>query len=70
VTVREFRRFMKATAHVSAAERGPQLSDYPDADREHTSRREMLPLSRSSDLVTLTDLRRTPGTGVRRVTLA
>jgi formylglycine-generating enzyme len=32
VTVREFRRYVKATAHVTAAERAPQLSDYPDAD--------------------------------------
>jgi formylglycine-generating enzyme required for sulfatase activity len=32
VTVREFRRFVKATAHVTAAEHAPQLSDYPDAD--------------------------------------
>lgn len=32
VTVREFRRFVKSTAHVTAAERAPKLSDYPDAD--------------------------------------
>jgi formylglycine-generating enzyme required for sulfatase activity len=34
VTVREFRRFVKATGHVSAAERAPDRADYPDADTE------------------------------------
>ena len=32
VTVAEFRRFVKATGHVTVAERAPDPSDYPDAD--------------------------------------
>ena len=32
VTVAEFRRFVKATGHVSVAERTPHAADYPDAD--------------------------------------
>src|SRR5688572_22640595 len=32
VTVSEFRRFVKATGHVTVAERTPDPSDYPDAD--------------------------------------
>src|SRR6476660_5363203 len=34
VTVAEFRRFVKATGHVTLAERAPAASDYPDADAE------------------------------------
>jgi formylglycine-generating enzyme required for sulfatase activity len=34
VTVAEFRRFVKATGHVTEAERGPDAADYPDADPE------------------------------------
>src|SRR5262245_66099563 len=34
VTVAEFRRFVKATGHLTWAERAPEQSDYPDADRE------------------------------------
>ena len=32
VTVREFRRFVKATGHVTTAERAPEREHYPDAD--------------------------------------
>ena len=32
VTVAEFRRFVKATGYVTAAERAPEAADYPDAD--------------------------------------
>jgi formylglycine-generating enzyme required for sulfatase activity len=32
VTVAEFRRFVKATGHVTVAERAPERADYPDAD--------------------------------------
>src|SRR5215218_8767215 len=32
VTVAEFRRFVKATGHVTAAELAPEASDYPGAD--------------------------------------
>jgi formylglycine-generating enzyme len=32
VTVAEFRRFVKATGHVTVAERAPEAADYPDAD--------------------------------------
>jgi formylglycine-generating enzyme required for sulfatase activity len=32
VTVAEFRRFVKATAHVTWAEQAPRAEDYPDAD--------------------------------------
>src|SRR5690349_8566379 len=32
VTVAEFRRFVKATGHVTIAERAPDPADYPDAD--------------------------------------
>ena len=32
VTVAEFRRFVKATGHVTVAERGLEPADYPDAD--------------------------------------
>jgi formylglycine-generating enzyme required for sulfatase activity len=32
VTVAQFRRFVKATAHVTSAERAPLAADYPDAD--------------------------------------
>ncbi len=32
VTVAAFRRFVKATGHVTVAERAPQAADYPDAD--------------------------------------
>jgi sulfatase modifying factor 1 len=32
VTVTEFRRFVKATGHVTVAERAPDRADYPDAD--------------------------------------
>ena len=32
VTVAEFRRFVKATGHVTVAERPPDPADYPDAD--------------------------------------
>ena len=32
VTVAEFRRFVKATGHVTVAERQPRAADYPDAD--------------------------------------
>jgi formylglycine-generating enzyme len=32
VTVAEFRRFVKATGHVTLAERPPDAADYPDAD--------------------------------------
>jgi formylglycine-generating enzyme len=32
VTVAEFRRFVKATGHVTVAERVPDAADYPDAD--------------------------------------
>ena len=32
VTVAEFRRFVKATGHVTGAERPPDAADYPDAD--------------------------------------
>src|SRR6476646_10719212 len=32
VTVAEFRRFVKATGHVTWAERAPVAEDYPDAD--------------------------------------
>ena len=32
VTVAEFRRFVKATGHVTWAERAPAADDYPDAD--------------------------------------
>jgi formylglycine-generating enzyme required for sulfatase activity len=32
VTVAEFRRFVKETGHVTAAERPPVPDDYPDAD--------------------------------------
>jgi formylglycine-generating enzyme len=32
VTVAEFRRFVKATGHVTSAERTPDPTDYPDAD--------------------------------------
>jgi formylglycine-generating enzyme required for sulfatase activity len=34
VTVAEFRRFVKATGHVTWAERAPASDDYPDADLE------------------------------------
>jgi formylglycine-generating enzyme required for sulfatase activity len=34
VTVAEFRRFVKATGHVTWAEQAPEAVDYPDADRE------------------------------------
>ena len=34
VTVAEFRRFVKATGHVTNAERTPDADDYPDADPE------------------------------------
>src|SRR4051794_41150516 len=34
VTVAEFRRFVKATGHVTLAERAPEASHYPDADPE------------------------------------
>jgi len=34
VTVAEFRRFVKATGHVTWAERAPEAADYPDADPE------------------------------------
>jgi formylglycine-generating enzyme required for sulfatase activity len=34
VTVAEFRRFVKATGHVTWAEQPPLASDYPDADPE------------------------------------
>jgi formylglycine-generating enzyme len=34
VTVAEFRRFVKATGHVTWAERAPAAEDYPDADPE------------------------------------
>ena len=34
VTVAEFRRFVKATGHVTVAERPPDPSQYPDADPE------------------------------------
>jgi len=34
VTVAEFRRFVKATGHVTMAERAPEAGDYPDADPE------------------------------------
>src|SRR3954467_5253202 len=34
VTVAEFRRFVKATGHVTWAERAPAADDYPDADAE------------------------------------
>src|SRR6185503_10755211 len=32
VTVREFRRFVRATGHVTTAERAPEAADYPDVD--------------------------------------
>ncbi len=32
VTVAEFRRFVKATGHVTVAERAPDAADFPDAD--------------------------------------
>jgi formylglycine-generating enzyme required for sulfatase activity len=32
VTVAEFRRFVKATGHVTVAERTPERAEYPDAD--------------------------------------
>src|SRR5262249_40483701 len=32
VTVAEFRRFIKATGHVTTAEQAPNAADYPDAD--------------------------------------
>ncbi len=32
VTVAEFRRFVKATGHVTWAEQAPEAADYPDAD--------------------------------------
>jgi formylglycine-generating enzyme required for sulfatase activity len=32
VTVAEFRRFVKATGHVTVAERAPEAADFPDAD--------------------------------------
>jgi formylglycine-generating enzyme required for sulfatase activity len=34
VTVEAFRRFAKATGHVTVAERQPERADYPDADPE------------------------------------
>jgi len=34
VTVAEFRRFVKATGHVTSAEHAPNPADYPDADPE------------------------------------
>ena len=34
VTVAEFRRFVKATGHVTWAEQAPVAEDYPDADPE------------------------------------
>jgi formylglycine-generating enzyme required for sulfatase activity len=34
VTVAEFRRFVKATGHVTWAEQAPQAKDYPDAEPE------------------------------------
>ena len=34
VTVAEFRRFVKATGHVTWAEQAPKADDYPDADPE------------------------------------
>src|SRR3954453_21643348 len=34
VTVAEFRRFVKATDHVTMAERAPAVEEYPDADPE------------------------------------
>src|SRR5690242_19065165 len=34
VTVGEFRRFVKATGHVTWAEQAPNSDDYPDADPE------------------------------------
>ena len=35
VTVADFRRFVKATGHVTLAERAPDPADYPDADPAH-----------------------------------
>ena len=32
VTVADFRRFVKATGHVTLAERAPEAAEYPDAD--------------------------------------
>jgi formylglycine-generating enzyme len=34
VTVAEFARFVKATGHVTTAERAPDAADYPDADSD------------------------------------
>ena len=34
VTVAEFRRFVKATGHVTWAEQAPRAEDYPDADED------------------------------------
>jgi formylglycine-generating enzyme required for sulfatase activity len=34
VTVAEFRRFVKATGHVTLAEQAPEAADYPDAEPE------------------------------------
>ena len=34
VTIAEFRRFVKATGHVTTAERAPDPAEYPDADPE------------------------------------
>ena len=34
VTVREFRRFVNATGHVTVAETAPEAEDFPDADPE------------------------------------
>ena len=38
VTVREFRRFLKETGHVTVAERPLEPADYPDADPSCSSR--------------------------------
>src|SRR5215208_5904520 len=34
VSVADFRRFVKATGHVTVAERAPEAEDFPDADPE------------------------------------
>jgi formylglycine-generating enzyme required for sulfatase activity len=38
VTVAEFRRFAKATGHVTWAEQAPREEDYPDADADALGR--------------------------------